>query len=184
MRALAVAVAMAAALAEARASVGAEGLGTGSRVRVAGLGIPDGAAEATLLGRVTGRVVSTDDETLQVERADGSRVRFRQDSLRLLQTSNGPRSPVGGALRGGLVAGAFGAGLGLLIGPRWNLEEEGHARVAGQFALGAAIVGLVAGALAPGEHWSRVESGRARVSVAPTTGPRGQGAGLTVAVGF
>ena len=59
------------------------------------------------------------------------------------------------------------------------------AKVVGYFAAPrGAWSGCVVGALAPGEHWSRVEIGRARVQIAPTTGPRGRGAGLAVSVGF
>jgi hypothetical protein len=188
MRALSVAIAVAVAvtLAGPAASARAEGFGVGSRVRVAGLGVPDGAPERTIAGRVTGRVVAMGDGTLLVERADGSRVAFRQDGLRLLQTSAGPRSQIHGALRGGLIAGTFGAGVGLLYhSAAWEFVSPGDSAAAVKyFALRAAFVGFAVGALDPGEHWSRVEIGRARVQIAPTTGPQGRGAGLAVSVGF
>jgi hypothetical protein len=184
MRVRRLAVAVALTIAGPSAAARAEGFGVGSRVRVAGLGAPSGSAETTMPGLVTGRVAAMDGETLQVERADGSRVVFRHDSLRLLQTSSGPRPALAGGLRGALVFGTFGAGVGLFIGPTWNLEYGGRAKVVGHFALRAALVGFAVGAMAPGEHWSRVEVGRARVQVAPTAGPRGRGAGLAVSVGF
>lgn len=160
------------------------------RVRLSGVGrAEDGSASG---GRVTGRVLASDAETLTIAPRSGPARTYRWNELRSFEESRGRRSRGAGALRGagrGFLAGAaFGAiavatyqassrdpiGLdGLLVGA-----------IAIDCTLGATVLGGAIGAIAPGERWSRVEVGRARVSVAPTTGPRGRGAGFAFAVEF
>ena len=185
MRARCVAFAGAVTLAASAAAAAEDGFGVGSRVRVAGLGVAEGGAlQEPIVGCVVGRVAALDDRTLTVLRADGSRVAFRQEDLRLLETSPGPRSAARGAVRGAVVLGAIGAAGAFFVPTPFGLEPGGRSHLVGYFGLRAAVLGAALGAALPGEKWSRVEVGRARVGFAPTVGPRGRGAGLGLSVEF
>jgi hypothetical protein len=158
----------------------------GARIRLVGIGRPREVSHSpTVGGRVTGRVLATDTESLTVGLPDGTELTYRWVELGRLEASQGRRTRLVGALRvagrGAVIGTACAVGIGI---PAEATSEfgVGLSPYARRGALAGAGLGLVLGAIAPGERWSTV--GRARVQIMPTTGPQGRGAGLAVSVGF
>lgn len=164
-------------------------LGIGSRLRV---------QQATGKGnpRLAGRVVAHDADTLTLSLDGGATRVVPWGTVRRLEVSRGRRSAGAGMLRGAGIGLATGVAAGLAVGAlgadrspcppdAWCIRfTRTESAGIGAMVLGAGgtVVGGLTGLAWPGERWTRV--GEPRLSLAPTTGPRGRGAGLALQLSF
>jgi hypothetical protein len=168
-------------------------LGIGSRVRVQQGPRKDNP-------KLAGRVVATDADTLTLSLDGGSTRSVPWSSVRRIEVSQGRRSAGAGMLRGAGIGLALGVVAGALVGatrpddrcysdPRrdtWCLElfTTNDYAFLGAITLGGtgAVVGGGVGAAWRGERWAPVRE--PRLSLAPTPGPGGRGAGLALRFDF
>jgi len=137
-------------------------------------------APTIVQGRLQGRVMEVDDESLLISQEDRLPVRVSRQAITRLEVRTGRH-------RQTLTGMCIGAGIGALLGVTFpciamvGCDQRNGGAAALADGLGGAAWGAGIGALIRRDHWSAVPPVQLRMTLVPTPG---RGVGLSVSMSF